>query len=260
MKLAALSTLSLLTLRRIAAGRRVAVAAIVITVPAVLTALLCGMSEMDSEEIYHGVMIQFVTWIGAVLLTLMDATAMTSSEVENGAAGYVQLAALPKWAVALVQVAVTAVALSGLGFVSALEAWIVAATMGHGVTPDPMLLLRYTLASGAAVTAYLSVFVFCGYAFRAGMMVSIGLAVVWEVMVVFMPIRFAAYTVTNNVRGMILSLALEGDPAGYFWYTRGLYDFPTYGEAAMFLSIVVAVAMSAAMVAAMNRALVRAGD
>jgi hypothetical protein len=256
----AIVALVLFTLRRVFTGKRVLAASIVLALAPLLAAVICAAGEAPAEEVYHGLMIELVSWVAAMLLSLVYAIALTSSELEDGTGPYVLLAALPKWAVALVQIAVTAFGLTLMASVSVMATWVVVSLMGTGPAPDPVLLWRYSFATGAAVLAYLSVFTFWGYSFRRGYAVSIAVAVVWEAMVVRMPMKFAAYTITNNVRGLILSLALEGDPGTYFWYSRGFYDFPTYGQGALFLSVVVGLGLTAAMVTIMNRALIKSGE
>jgi hypothetical protein len=256
----ALSALALFTLRRIFTGRRIVAAVIVLAMGPALTFVICSTAKVTGEEVYHGVMIEFVSWVSAMLLSLVYAIALTSSELEDGTAQYVLLAALPKWAVILVQTLVTAVGLAFMASLSIGVSWVVAGMSGSGASLDPELLWKYPFATTAAILAYLSVFTFWGYAFRRGYAVSIAVAVIWEAMVVRMPMKFAAFTITNNVRALILSLTLEGDPGAYFQYTRGIYDFPTYGQGALFLSAAVGLSLTGAMVAVMNRSLVRASE
>jgi hypothetical protein len=67
-------------------------------------------------------------------------------------------------------------------------------------------------------------------------------------------VRFASYTVTNNLRALMLALVFDNDPGPWFRYVKN-FDLPLYGEASMFLSIVAAVFLTTAMIAAMNRSI-----
>jgi hypothetical protein len=81
-------------------------------------------------------------------------------------------------------------------------------------------------------------------------------AILWEIVVTFaIPMKFAAYTLTNNLYGLALSLALEGHQGRWFRYRRGYYEIPSYADAALFVSLWLGIFLAAAMVALMNRSI-----
>jgi hypothetical protein len=247
--------LAAFTLRRLFAGRRFAAAVAILALPPVVCLLMALLGREPAEHAFHRIMIELTAYLGALLLSLVYAIALTTSEIEDGTAGYVMLGAAPKWMVALIQVVVTAAGLAAMASVSIGVSWMVF-FLGAETPPAAILTWRYALVTGVAILAYLSCFVVCGIAFRRGIAVCVALAVVWEAMIVRMPMKFAAFTITNNVRALIVSLTLEGNPRSFVAYTQGAYDFPLYSEGAMFLSVVVAAALSLGMVASMNRSLV----
>jgi len=68
------------------------------------------------------------------------------------------------------------------------------------------------------------------------------------------PIKFAEFTLTNNLRGMLLPMVFDGRPGPLYKYVRN-FHLPTYGEASMFLSILMGLFLVTAMIAAMNRSI-----
>ncbi len=256
----ALIALAHFTLRRAFTGKRMISALLLLCIAPLMSVVLCTSGGLAGDDVFHRLMIFLVTWLSAMLLSLIYAIALTSSEIEDGTASFVLLAALPKWLVVLVQTVVTAAGLSLMAAGSTAVMWGIVRMIGREPLPEAVLLWRYPFVTSAAILAYLSVFTFWGYAFRRGYAASIAVAIVVEAMIVTMPMKFAAYTITNNVRGLILSLALEGDPGPYFSYSLGMYDFPTYGQGAFFLSVVVGLSLCAAMVTIMNKSLVRATE
>ena len=111
-----------------------------------------------------------------------------------------------------------------------------------------------TLLAGVAVLVSMSFYVTCGMAFRRPLVVSVLATFLWELLMSQMPLQFAAYTVTNNIRALMLNLVFEGDPGRWFRLIKN-FELPEYGQAAMFLSTLAAIFMATAMIAAMNRSI-----
>ena len=258
MTIHAIAGLARFTLRRLVAGRKVPASMVVLALAPLTALLLAAFSTDTPAELYDRAMIQMAAYLSPLLLALIHSVAMTSGEIEDGTAPMVLLSGLPKWLATLVQGVTAAAALSLALAATVALTWGIARMGGAGERPAAVLIWRYSFAVSVAMFSYLSIFVFLGYAFRHGLAAGITYAVIWEAMVIRMPIRFAAFTVTNNVRALIVSLGLEGERGEHFGYAVG-YDFPTYGQAALFLSIAVAAALTLGMVAAMNRSLVSRG-
>jgi ABC-type Na+ transport system ATPase subunit NatA len=128
-------------------------------------------------------------------------------------------------------------------------------------TPRPRdlgaaLAARYALAAALAVAAYLPPVVACGYAFRRGIAASVAVAVVFEVIPVRMPIRLAAWSLTNNVCAVIADLAFHGEARDHLAYNSN-WVFPAAADAASYVATVAAVALALAMLAARRRGLAR---
>ncbi|MFN3484091.1 MAG: hypothetical protein ACK44W_01190, partial [Planctomycetota bacterium] len=114
-----------------------------------------------------------------------------------------------------------------------------------------------TLTGMAGLIIALGYAMACGFAFRhprAAMMAAVGPIFFWELLVTWWPMKFAAYTVTNNVRALLKTLLFEGRPGRIFKYVRN-FELPEYSEAALFVSALAGLALAAAMVAAMNRSI-----
>ena len=76
----------------------------------------------------------------------------------------------------------------------------------------------------------------------------------WEILMTSWPIKFASYTLTNNLRGMLLPMIFDGRRGPLYKYVRN-FHLPDYREASMFLSILAGLFLVTAMVAAMNRSI-----
>jgi hypothetical protein len=76
----------------------------------------------------------------------------------------------------------------------------------------------------------------------------------WELMVTWWRIKFAAWTVTNNLRALFRPLVLDGQSGFLYRYVRN-FELHEYGEAALFLSILTGLFLAAAMAAIMNRSI-----
>jgi len=248
--------LSLFTLRRIAAGRRWVASGLILALgPALALLILRLRPSADPLETFYSIMIALPTHLSPLLLALTYGIALTTSEVEDGTAGYVVLGALPRWVTAVVQVLVTWVGLSALVALSVVATYAITVATYDGLAPS--LMAEYSLAGAAATLPYLAVVAACGTAFRRGIAVSVALAVIWEAALVRMPVRFAAYTIVNNVRALLIA----HDPAVHgpnMDYAQN-WAWPSAGEAATLLAVVTAVALAVAGAALSRRSLVR-GD
>jgi hypothetical protein len=253
----ALAGLALFTLRRIFAGRRWSAGAVILACSPLLALVVSLRSRDAPVEVFDSIMIGIATYLPPLLLSLIYGIALTTSEIEDGTAGYVLLAALPRGVVALVEVLVTAAGLAALSAVSVAATYAVVRAAGAGPAPSVARAAWYAALAGAAILPLLASFVFCGFAFRRGIAVSVALAVLWEVVIVPMPVRFAPYTVTNSVRALVLHVVLGGADPGQHLAYNGNWDFPSPGAAAVFLAAVTAAAAALAALAASRRSLAR---
>jgi len=189
------------------------------------------------------------------LLSIIYGIALSSGEIEDGTVGYLYLGRVPRWLIVLVQVTVTTLALSALVFLS-LVLTALAAGLGPGTLPRFWRdVAACTLVGGTGILVALPFYMVCGLVFRTpiGAVASALVPTLfWELMVTGWPIKFAAYTVTNNLRGLLLALVFEGRPGPLYRYVKN-FSIPGYGEASMFLSVLAGLFLVAAMVAAMNR-------
>jgi ABC-type transport system involved in multi-copper enzyme maturation permease subunit len=248
-----------LTLRNLAAGKRVWAAGILLLLPPLLALLIVGAGhDAESVKVFQGVVFQFSLWFMIYLLALIFGIALSSGEIEDGTVGYLYLSALPKWLIVLVQVGVAAIALTALLFASLLLTAL-AASLGKGGLPR----LGHdvgvcTMIGGTGLTIALSYYMTCGLTLRSPLG-ALAAAVIptffWELLVTLFPIRFAAYTVTNNLRALLLSHLFEGRRVQPHYKYVVNFKLPEYGEATMFLSILAGLFLVTAMVAAMNRSI-----
>ncbi|HVY61546.1 MAG TPA: hypothetical protein VHF22_07825 [Planctomycetota bacterium] len=261
MTIHALVGLAGFTLRRIAAGRRVYAAAAVLALGPLVALLVSLRSHDPPSELFQQVGVHIGAYLAPLLLALVYGIAITTSEVEDGTAGYVFLAALRREVVALVQVVVTGAGLAVLAAGSVAATWaIVRHVASEGPPPSPALAVDLALAAGLACLPYLACVSFCGYAFRHGIAASVIFGVIGEVIPVAMPVRFALYTITNNVRAVIVATALHGDASDVLEYSEHwAWPWPSPGSALAYLAVVTVVALALAAAAAGRRRLVR-GD
>ena len=248
--------LATLTAQTLFTGRRAWAALFLAILPPILLGLVAaGGEESSGEAIFRRVAFDYSLRFMIYLLALIFGIAISSGEIEEGTAGYLYLGALPRWAVTLVQTGVASAALSALSFISLLTMALMASLTSHGPLEAPW---RIGAAAGliAAIGIHVTMAftVFCGLAFRRPLVVSLIAVFFWEIVVTYLPVRMAASTVTNNLRALMLPLVLEGERGRLFRYVRN-YDFPTYGDAAMFLSVLTGIFLVAAMVASMNRSI-----
>lgn len=247
-----------LTLRRIfSVKRRWFIAGLMLLPPLLAMGISVSRTAPLPEDVFFWISFQFTLFLLLILMTLVVGIALTSGEIEDGTIGYLFLGTLPRWLVLLIDLAVATLTVTILLTV-VLILTLMAAGVGGGMPQalqHPELLARYALIAGTGVLTYLSFFFFCGYAFRRPIAVSVVITFLWEILFTFMPAKIAAYTVTNNLRALILHLILGGEPHKAYRYARN-FDFPDYSQAAMFLSVLIAFFTIASLVAVMNRSLV----
>lgn len=250
--------LARLTLRNLGAGKRGWAALLLFGLGPLLALLAAGLGRRaEAEEILRTVGFHYAGWIAIQLLGIVFGLALTSGEIEDGTAGYLHLAALPKWAVVGVQLATAWAALSLLLLASLLLTALAAGFAG-GLSGRLFAdAARTALAGSAGLLPVLAWTATCGLAFRTsvGALSAAALPLFfWEFLVTHWPIRFAAWTVTNNVRGLLLELVFDGRRGPLFRYVRN-FRLPSYDEAALMLSLTSGLLLAAAMVAAMNRSI-----
>ncbi|HEX7896246.1 MAG TPA: hypothetical protein VF950_00605 [Planctomycetota bacterium] len=253
----AAAALAILTLRNLGAGRRGWAALLLLSLGPVLAGLGALFGRTDPEDVLRHVAFHFTDWIAIQLLGLVVGLALTSGEIEDGTAGYLYLAALPKWLTVLVQIGTAWVALSTL-LLASLALTALAAGLGGGLSARLFVdAARAALAGSAGLLVILCWTSACGLAFRTsvGALSAAALPLFfWEFLVTHMPIRFAAWTVTNNVRGLLLQLIFDGSGGRAYKYVKN-FSVPPYDRASMFLSATAGVLLLAAMTAAMNRSI-----
>lgn len=253
----AAAALAALTLRNLAAGRRGWAALPLLALGPALATLGALFGKSGPEDVLRQVAFHFSDWIAINLLGLVVGLALTSGEVEDGTAGYLYLAALPKWLVVLVQIGVAWAALSLL-LLASLLLTALAAGFGGGLSARLFVdAARAGLAGAAGILVILSWTAACGLMFKTsvGALSAAALPLFfWEFLVTHMPIRFAAWTVTNNVRGLLLPLIFDGKGGRTYRYVKN-FSIPDYDHAAMFLSAAAGILLLVAMTAAMNRSI-----
>lgn len=249
----ALPELARLTARTLLSGKRGWAAALLLLLPCVVALALALLKPggADAELLYRNIAFYYSLRFMIFLLALIFGISLTSGEIEEGTAGYLFLGAIPKWLVVFVQ-ALTALATLG----TLCAASLLLTALGAGLPWEDL----GRAVGGAAVVAVAGLSValgfclFCGLAFRRPLAVAVIATFLWELMMSVMPVRFAAYTVTNNLRALVLHLVFEGDHGRWFRYVRN-FTLPSYDEAALFLPIAAAVSLAAAMLAASRRSI-----
>ncbi len=258
-KTLAVLALASLGLRSMFTGRRAVLTAVLISLPPTCAALIGATSQggFDWAWAMHGVSLRLVLSSYLIVLTLIHGLSLSSGEIEDGTAVYIHLGILPRWATLLIRFGSTTVLLSILTFAGlALSGLAVAVTMNAPAAALLRLAVRYSFVASVGIGCYLALFLFCGYAFRRPAAVGISATMLWEIVVTFfMPMRFAAYTLTNNLYGLALSLAMDGHPGRWFRYRRGSYEIPSYSEASLYVSLFLGFFLAAAMIAIMNRSI-----
>ncbi len=243
-----------LAFRGLFAGRRAAATAALVLLPPLAAALVAVLSpRADGTELFHGIVFHFTLRIMIFLLALITGIGFTSGEIEEGTVGYLYLGALPRWAIVGIQIAVGALALTALLGLRVLLTGLAAGLAARGAPRDLWGdAAGMTAAAGAGTLASLGFYAACGLAFRRPLAVAVVATFFWELMMTSLPVRFAAWTLTNNLRALMLQLVFDGQRGSLYRYVRN-YDFPTYGEASFFLSAAAALFLAAAMIAASHR-------
>lgn len=240
------------TMRRVFSGKRIVAAAIVLAVPP-LVALLLALFRIPG--IFDPLMNQLMLHLSLILTAMIYGVALTSSEIEDGTAGYLMLSASPRWLIAIAHVLVTGAILGILATAGIALSYLAASLSPMGVGERaPFAILANGFVAWIGLTTFLSFFVFCGYAFKRSVAVSVASVLVWEFLVTAMPIKLAAFTVTLNLRVLWLHLALNGQRGSHFRSAAG-YDLPTYVDASMFVSVTAALFLTLSMIAVMNRSI-----
>lgn len=243
---------ALLTLLALPRGRRGWAALLLLGFGPALAGVTALVSPQTAPtDIFRHVAFYFTDWIALWLLAAVFGLSLTTGEIEEGTAGYVLLAALPKWAVLAVQLAVTAVVLSVLLGASL----IVTALAAGGIPNFWRSIASCTLVAGAGLLVALPFAATCGLAFRSPgtALAAVSLPVIFgEFLVTHWPIRLAAWTVTNNLRALLLDLLFEGHRGPLYRYVKN-FRLPEYRDAALFLASMAGIFLATTMIAAMNR-------
>lgn len=258
MKVTSVLALIAFTARRVFAGRRAWATLVVLAVAPLVSLLLALLvrEESGAPPFFDGLTFGFLLHVSLLLTALIHGAALTSGELEDGTAGYLLLAGLPRWMIALVHVLVTATVLALLTFFSVAATYLLStlSPAGSGMRP-PGTIAGIAFVAWVGLGVFLAFFVFCGYAFRHNIAVSVASVLLWEFLVAALPIKFAAFTVTMNLRVLWLHFVLQGQRSVWFRNVVG-YDLPSYGETSMFLSVTLALFLTLGMAAAMNRSIV----
>jgi len=246
-----------ITFRNFWAGKRSVAALLLLLLPAVIVGLVAlTSSRVRGTFLFHGVAFNYSLWFMLYLLTLIYGIALTSGEIEEGTVGYLYLGALPRWQIVIIQIAVSALVLTALAGLSVLLTGLAASLSDQGAPEDLWRdVWGFTLVAGIGILVSLAFYASCGLAFRSPMPAAVLATFFWELMVTIMPVKFAAWTVTNNLRALMLPLVFDGQPGRWYRYKQDAYEMPSYGAAAMYLSVLAGLFLVTAMVAAMNRSI-----
>lgn len=242
-----------LTCRNLITGKRGHAAAFLLALPLAIAGLGALSQKADGTKIFQDIAFHFSLHFMLFLLALIFGISQTSGEVEEGTAGYLYLGLVPKWTIVLIQIGLSTAALTALVFASLLGTGLVASLSSRGpLEPFWRSVAGCTLVAGIAILVSMAFYFTCGMGFRRPLAVAVTATFFWELVVPWLPVRFAAYTVTTNLRALARSLAFGGSWPSWDRYPKP-YDLPDYGQASMFLSVLGGLLLSAAMVAAMNR-------
>jgi hypothetical protein len=246
--------LAALSARTLLAGRRGWAAALLLGLPPLLAALTAAFGKGAAPEaVFQGVVFHFSLWASIDLLAVVFGISLGSGPIEEGTAGYLYLGLLPRWAVVLVQALTATAGLTGLLLLSLLATAAASGDVAR-LWPDA---LSCTLVGGAGLLVILAWSMTCGLAFaRPGSALAAAALPVffWELLVTWWPMKFAAWTVTNNLRALLLPLIFGNKRGPLFRYVRN-FRLPGYEEAALYLSVLAGLFLAAAMTAAMNRSI-----
>jgi ABC-type transport system involved in multi-copper enzyme maturation permease subunit len=244
-----------ITLRSLAAGKRAPAAAFLLLLPVLLAFVAALGKKAEAAQVFQFVLFHYSLGFMIYLLAIVYGISLSSGEIEDGTVGYLYLSKLPRWMIVGIQVSVTTLALTGLVFLSLVLTGL-AASLATGEIPRLWRdVTACTLVGGTGILVALPFYMLCGLTFRTpiGAVASALVPTLfWEMMVTGWPIKFAAYTVTNNLRGLLLTLVFEGRPGPLYRYVKN-FRIPEYGEASMYLSLLAGLFLVAAMMAATNR-------
>src|SRR5262245_3772582 len=165
------------TAARLFTGKRFLATGILLMLSPCVAALLALLvpPQADAPRFFDGLTFLLSLRHVLVLTAMIYGIALTSSEIEDGTAGYVMLSACPRWLVALMHVLVTSVVLTALTAASIALTYSVSSMSPVGAPARGGVIIAVdSLVAGIGLTVYLAWFVFCGYAFRHNVAVSIG--------------------------------------------------------------------------------------
>ena len=255
----AIFAIFLLALRSFFSGERAWMSVILVWLPPIF-ALVIGVTarrSFDAEWLMHAVSLRMVLGIYLLLLALTHGLSISSTDIEEGTSVYLYTGLLPRWGVLFCRFVVTWLLLSLLTLLSLSLTGIVAAvTRGaEDLLRVQELALRYAIPATLGLSCYLAFFVLCGFTFRRPATVSLIISILWEVIVTYMmPMKFATYTITNNLYAIALPVTLGGERGRWFRHVRN-YEMAEYGDAILFLCTLLAFLLVGGMVALRNRSL-----
>ena len=257
MMTAALGFVSL-SLRNLVGGKRAWAAAFLVLAPPFFAGLVGIFAKhVQALQVFQGFVFEFSLRFVIFLLALIYGISISIGEIEDGTAGYLYLSAVPKWLIVLIQMGVTTAALSAMLFVNLLLTGL-AASYGRELVPNLLRdVVSCTLVGGVGIAVSLGYYVTCGLTFRTptgALAAALFPTFFWEILVTSWPMKFAEYTLTNNLRGMLLPMVFNNSRGPLYRYVVN-FHLPDYGEASMFLSILMGLFLITAMIAAMNRSI-----
>lgn len=248
-----------LTARTLFSGKRAWAALLLAALPCVVTALvvLARGERANGTVLFEGTVFRYTLWIMLYLQALIFGIALTSGEIEEGTAGYVYLGALPKWAITLIRIGVAGAALTALACASLiLTALPCTATTRAPLESPARMIASATLLAGMSLVVALAFYSACGLTFRRPLVVSLAVTFIGEIVMPWLPVKFAAWTLSNTLRALMLPLLFGGEKGRWYHVDDSpLYILEDYGQAAVYLSTLAGVFLVAAMVASMNRSI-----
>ena len=210
-----------LSARNLFAGRRGAVACFLLLLPPLIALTVALIKpEVTGDRLFRIIIFFYSLRFMIFLLSMIFGMAITSGEIEEGTAGYLYLGGLPRWAIVMLHILTTTAVLTLLCEFSLLLTGLAAGLADGGMTHPVHTIFVTTVLSGAGILVTLGFYVTCGLVFKRPLAVAVTTTILWELLMSVMPVAFAAYTVTNNLRALMLNLVFEGDPGRYFRYIK----------------------------------------
>ncbi len=255
----ALLSLTGLSLRSFFSGKRGWGSAIFIWIPPLL-ALLIGMTarrDFEAEWLMNAVSIRMILGLYLLLLALMHGLSLSSSDIEEGTSAYLYSGILPRWGVFFCRFLVTWALLVLLTMMSLCLVGVLSAVSrgAEDFLHLQKLAFLYMIPVSIGLACHLAFFVFCGFAFRKPATVALIVSILWEVVVTFMmPMKFAAFTVTNNLYAISYTVVFGGEKGRWFRHVRN-YELLDYGDSILYLCIFLAVLLLGAMITLERRSL-----